>query len=111
MSDETKAVLMNIEVIAIDQDPAAKPVKPIAEDGKAEVLARPLSDNSIAIGLFNRRDQPAEVSVNWDALNLAGKKLWARDLWKHQTVHVSGDYYSAAVPTYGVVLLKVAVAR
>ncbi len=31
MSDETKSILMNTEVIAIDQDPEAKPVKKISE--------------------------------------------------------------------------------
>jgi len=58
MTDETKAILMNTEVIAIDQDPEAKPVKRISQNGKTEVLVRPLRDNSTAIGLFNRGDQP-----------------------------------------------------
>ena len=107
MSEETKSILMNTEVIAIDQDAEAKPVQVISRDGNTVVLARLLQDHSTAVGLFNRRDQTAEVSVNWSALNLAGKKLSARDLWKHQPTETPGDRYSASVPAHGVVLLKV----
>jgi alpha-galactosidase len=109
MSAEIKDILMNTEVIAIDQDPEAKPVKPLSQDGKTLVLVRPLQGKAVAVGLFNRGDQPAEMSVNWGALNLAGKKLQVRDLWKHQTVPVSGDHYVSTVPKHGVILLKVTV--
>lgn len=108
MSDETKSILLNREVIAIDQDPAGKPVQRIsAPDATAVVLVRPLHDGSFAIGLFNRADQPQSITVDWSAVGLAGKKLRARDLWKHADVPLSGDSYSAMVPTHGVVLLKV----
>jgi alpha-galactosidase len=107
MSASTKDILMNTEVIAIDQDPEAKPVKPISQDGKTIVVARPLQGNALAVGLFNRGDQPAEISVDWGALNLGGKKFQVRDLWKHQAVPVSGDRYTSMVPKHDVVLLKV----
>jgi alpha-galactosidase len=109
MTEETKSILMNTEVIAIDQDPAGKPVKRVSQSGETEVLARPLHDGSMAVGLFNRSDQPAEISVKWETLGLGGKKLRVRDLWKHQDVESTGDHYSAVVPTHGVVLLRVAV--
>jgi alpha-galactosidase len=109
MSEETKGILMNAEVIAIDQDPEAKPVKVVNQEGQTAVLARPLKDQSVAVGLFNRGDQPAEVGVNWSALNLPGGKLQVRDLWKQQNVEASGDRYSATVPNHGVVLLKASV--
>jgi alpha-galactosidase len=53
-------------------------------------------------------DQPQEMSVKWEDLGLpAGKKLSARDLWKHVAVQISGDGYQATVPVHGVALLKV----
>jgi alpha-galactosidase len=108
MSDETKEILTNSEVIAIDQDPDGKPVQRISEaEALAVVLARPLHDGSMAVGLFNRADQPQPLSINWSSVNLAGKKLRVRDLWKHAEVQVSGESYSATVPAHGVVLLKV----
>ena len=110
MTDETKSILMNAEVIAIDQDPAAKPVQTLATNGDLVTLWRPMQDGSIVIGLFNRGASPATAAFSWKNLpgGLAGKKkLTARDLWKHEAVQVSGDSYSTTVPTHGVVLLKV----
>jgi alpha-galactosidase len=108
MSDETKEILMNKEVIAIDQDPDAKPVQRISQpDATSVVLARPLHDGSTAVALFNRADQPQTITVNWSSVGLAGKRLRVRDLWKHAEVRVSGESFAATLPSHGVVLLKV----
>jgi alpha-galactosidase len=72
------------------------------------VLVRPLQDGSTAVGLFNRADQPQEVSVKWSDAGLTGTNLHARDLWKHAEAPLSGASYTATVPAHGVVLLKVA---
>ena len=111
MTEETKSILMNPDVIAIDQDPYAKPVKRLSVDGKKEVLVRSLAGGAMAVGMFNRGDEPADISFRWDSLqlgaNLGGKKLEARDLWKHADVPVVGDTLTATVPKHGVVLLRV----
>jgi alpha-galactosidase len=71
-------------------------------------------EHSAAVGLFNRGDQPTEVSVTWQDLQLGAvvgaKVLHARDLWKHEDVPVTGDRYTANVPAHGVVLLRVSAA-
>jgi alpha-galactosidase len=115
MTDETKSILMNADVIAIDQDRDFKPAQRLSVEGKSEVLIRPLSGNAFAIGLFNRGDKPAEIGFRWDALKfdtgLYGfRRLQAQDLWKHAPVTVAGDTYTATVPSHGVVLLKVGIA-
>jgi alpha-galactosidase len=107
MTEDTKSILMNTEAIAIDQDPAGLPLKRVSQEGTSVVFMRPLKGGAIAVGLFNRGAEAAEISVTWHALGLAGKKLQARDLWKHQAVPVSGEKYTAMVPTHGVVLLRV----
>ena len=61
MSEETKSILMNTEVIAIDQDPEAKAVKKISEQGNLVVAARPLKAKTWAVGLFNRGDAKAKI--------------------------------------------------
>jgi alpha-galactosidase len=105
MTEETKAILMNTEVIAIDQDKAVQPVRKISEDGTSIVLARPLAGGAMAVGLFNRGEAPAEISVKWEAIGMKVKK--ARDLWLHQDLKVSPGGYTATVPRHGVVLLRV----
>jgi len=106
MSEETKAILMNREVIAIDQDPDAKPVKKISEQGSTVVAARVLHDHAVAVGLFNRGPRPANLGVRWEDLGLEGK-LNVRDLWAHEDLGPMADGYNATVPPHGVVLITV----
>jgi len=105
MSEETKSILMNREVIGIDQDPGVRPVKTVSQQGTAVVLAKELSGGAVAIGLFNRGDQPAEISVNWAAAGLT-RAIQARDLWKHEAAAAAGPSFTATVPRHGVVLLR-----
>ena len=111
MTADTKSILMNAEVIAIDQDPAGLPLKRLVKEGTSEVYRRTLTDGSIAVGIFNRGEYPAELSVNLtDQLGFAGKKLQVRDLWKHEAAPVTGDW-RGTVPRHGVVLLRVSTIR
>jgi alpha-galactosidase len=105
MTNETKSILMNPEVIAIDQDPNYKPMQRIAREGKTEVIARWLGDGSMAVGLFNRGDQPATVEVPWE--KVGGKPARVRDLWTHRDVSLANGPFRPVVPVHGVVLLKV----
>ncbi len=107
MNDDTKSILMNTDVIAIDQDPAGLPMKKVSEQGSTVIYSRPLKGGDIAVSMFNRGEQAADMSVSWDSLGVAGKKIQARDLWKHAAVTVSGDKFTANVPMHGVVLLRV----
>jgi alpha-galactosidase len=113
MTDETKSILMNKEVIAVDQDPAGLPVHRTTPEGTSEVLLRPLANEAVVVGLFNRDTSPSPISFRWDSLNLkaglGGKTLIARDLWKHEPIAVTGSSYTATVPPHGVVLIRVAV--
>jgi alpha-galactosidase len=97
---------MNTEVIAIDQDPDAKPVKKISEQGPLVVAARPLLHQTWAVGLFNRGDAAAKMSVSWKGLGLHGK-LQVRDLWAHKDLGKVADQFSVEVPSHGVVLIAV----
>jgi alpha-galactosidase len=108
MTEETKSILMNREVIAIDQDTSYKPVTSVSSSNGLEVLIRPLSDDSVIVGLFNRSEASAEMSFPRSSLpaGFAGMKLTARDLWKHSAASMTGDTLTATVPAHGVVLLK-----
>ncbi|MGH9351030.1 MAG: glycoside hydrolase family 27 protein [Terriglobia bacterium] len=107
MTDDTKAILMNHEVIAINQDRAAKAPKVASQAGETSVVARPLADGSTAVALINYGGQTAEASVEWESLGLHGKRLHARDLWKHENARVPAGRYTATVPSHGTVLLRV----
>jgi len=106
MTPETRAILTNRDVIAVNQDRLGKAASRIAADGSAEVWARPLDKGAWAVGLFNRGPSEAGVTVKWADLKLKGK-LKMRDLWEHHDLQSLGDSYTANVPSHGVVMLRV----
>jgi len=106
MTDETKSILMNKEVIAIDQDPLGKQASPV-KNGDLETWVKPLADGGAAVGVVNLGPAAAQATVNASDLQLAGKVGKVRDVWAHKDVKFAGDAYSATVPSHGVLLLRV----
>lgn len=63
MSDNTKKILLNKEIIAIDQDPLGKQaIRMYRRDG-LEAWKKPLSGDRYAIALFNRGESASNISV------------------------------------------------
>lgn len=91
----------------INQDKLCKPARRVAQDGALEIWARTLADSGTAVGLFNRGEAPATVTVRWSDLGLKGP-LKVRDLWSHADLGNFSEEYAADVPAHGVVLLKLA---
>lgn len=107
MSDATRAILLNREVIAIDQDPRGTPALIVRDDGGPQVWSRPLEDpQARAVALFNPTDRPAEIAVAWAEIGLAPGDALVRDLWAH-TERVAANSYSATVEPHGTVMLKI----
>jgi alpha-galactosidase len=107
MSDVTKSILLNKEVIAIDQDPLGKQASPV-KNGDLETWVKPLADGGVAVGVVNLGASTATATVKASDL-LPGKKVKsARDLWTHADVKFTDGSYSASVPSHGVLLLRVA---
>ncbi|MET1072756.1 MAG: hypothetical protein ABWY11_08955 [Umezawaea sp.] len=107
MTEETRAVLTNAEVIAVDQDWGGRQGTRIADDGDQEVWAKPMSDGSAAVVLLNRADTAATVSTTAAALGVADAPAYSvRDLWEHTTDSSAGAI-SAEVPAHGAVVYRV----
>jgi len=102
----TLSLLSNDEVIAVDQDPLGHAAGRIWSDARREIWARPLADGTMAVGLFNRGLQPAQVTVEWAQLGLQGRQP-VRDLWQRKDLEVAQDKFTATVPRHGAVLLKI----
>jgi hypothetical protein len=103
--DSTLSLLTNDEVLAIDQDALAQPAKKVSAQNGLEIWVKELKDGSKAIGLFNRTDADATVTLNWPDAGLTGKQA-LRDLWQHQDIGAFDQTFAAPVPKHGVVLLK-----
>ncbi|HUQ09677.1 MAG TPA: NPCBM/NEW2 domain-containing protein [Steroidobacteraceae bacterium] len=106
LDEFTLALLTNDEVIDVDQDPLGQAAHRVWSDARREIWARPLSDGTLAVGLFNRGLAPREVTVQWSQLGLTGRQR-VRDLWRRADVGSFADSFSATVPRHGVVFIKV----
>ncbi len=102
----TTDLLGNREVLGVNQDVLGHAAGRLSGDGWVEVWARPLSDGTMAVGLFNRSPEPAPVSVKLADLGLTGSQP-VRDLWRHQNLPAAHDVLAATVPRHGVVLVRV----
>jgi alpha-galactosidase len=106
MSAETKDILLNREVIAIDQDRAGHQGHRASQSGDTEVWVKPLSDGGIAVAMFNRGASEAQMKAAWADLGVRLAKN-VRDLWAHKDLTGAAEGYAAAVPPHGVVMLRV----
>ena len=106
MSEETKQLLMNNEVIAVDQDAKGVQGRRVWDEGPLEIWAKPLADGSQAVGLFNRGESPLKITLDLNRIGVSGQaKL--RDVWAHQDLGAVQNSYSAEVPKHGAMLLRV----
>src|SRR5262249_49368242 len=106
MNDETKAILTNSEVIAIDQDAKGLQGHRLWNQGPLEIWARPLADGSSAVGLFNRGESELNITLDFGLLGITGPAR-LRDLWSHRDLGSQSGPYVAQVPKHGAVMVKV----
>jgi alpha-galactosidase len=108
MSPETRAILTNREVIAVDQDPLGQQGRRVAKTGDLEVWARPLKGGGRAVILLNRGKASARISVDWADLGYpADLTADVRDLWTGQPNHRVKGTFAADVPSHGVVMVRI----
>ncbi|OLB84086.1 MAG: hypothetical protein AUI17_07580 [Acidobacteriales bacterium 13_2_20CM_2_55_5] len=74
--------------------------------GPLEIWAKPLADQSQAVGLFNRSEAALKMALDFKAIGLNGPAK-VRDLWEHKDIGTVRDSYTVEVPKHGVVLVKV----
>lgn len=108
LDDFTLGILCSPEVIEIDQDPLGKQARPLAQDDLTLILAKPLADGSLAVGLFNMAETPQEMAMDWSLLGVKGKQA-IRDLWRQKDLGVFTDRFATTVPRHGVALLRLRV--
>jgi alpha-galactosidase len=105
MTAETKSILLNGEVIAVDQDALGRQGDRAYAEGLLEVWTRPLADGGLAVGLFNRTTYPARMTLRLKDVGWQGPAA-GRDLWAHKDIGVLSPASTFTVPTRGVVMLK-----
>ena len=104
MTPETKAILMNRDVIALDQDALGHQGRRVWEEGPKEIWEKDLSGGHKAIAFFNRGESTLDFDPNLKVLaDFRGKHLL--DLWTKKEVAIDGNT-KLRVPKHGVLLLE-----
>jgi hypothetical protein len=107
MSPDTKSVLTNAEVIAIDQDPLAHQGVKVSDDSGRQVYSKVLSGTGRrAVLLLNRTTSAAMLTVRFAEIGL-GSTATVRNVWTATDLGSQMTSYAASVPAQDSVLLVV----
>ena len=106
MTPETRSVLTNKEVIAIDQDALGKQGERVFAEGPVEIWTRKLANGRTAVGLFNFGETESSITLHPRDLGLPSS-MTARDVWKGSDLGSIRDGWKTTVPDRSVVLLIV----
>ncbi|MBO0864566.1 MAG: alpha-galactosidase, partial [Mycobacterium sp.] len=109
MSEATRSIFTNTDVIALDQDPLGKQGFPVSDSDGKWVLTKPLANGDRGVVLFNQNDTPATVSTTVTQIGLPGglSAYTLRDLWTHTTAETAGTI-EATLPPHASVMYRVA---
>jgi len=104
MTEDTRSILLNKEVIAVDQDTKGVQGHRADKAGDIEYYARPLDNGDMALVVVNRADTSTSLKIPWSEMHIAeGTKV--RDLWKHDDFPAREDQ-SFTIPAHGSLMLR-----
>jgi len=105
MTDDTRDILTNGDVIAVDQDPLLVQGRPLPGDPR--VIVKRLADGAVAVALFNPDADPVSIRTNATSTGVRPADCYTvRDLWAHEDATTTGDL-ERTVPGHGVAMLRV----
>jgi hypothetical protein len=110
ITQQTKDILTNTEVIAVNQDTTGLQAQIVSDNGAGlQVWAKNLNGKQSlerAVVLLNRSNVDTIMTLKLSDLNLEGPAT-IRDLWLHTNLNPINSEYTTTVPSHGVVMLKV----
>lgn len=102
----TTNLMTNPEVMDINQDALGRGATRVYQRERLEMWTRPLTDGTIAVGLFNRGLSAARMTATWAELGITGTQP-VRDVWLRRDLPAASRELSATVPAHGTVLVKI----
>jgi len=113
MSAETKEILTNKELIAIDQDSVGQQASCYRDNGDYEIWGRALKNKEKAVCLLNRSDEEKVVQVNFTSLLKTSDNYWytypynledykVRDVWEQKEVKMDKTIIMVKMPPHSV---------
>jgi alpha-galactosidase len=118
MSDATRAILTNKDVIAVDQDPLGLSGFAHRKEGGVEIWIKPLAGDAWALALLNRNRDARPVTIDWkkerfeDALNhrdavFAKTTYTVRNLFTRAAAGTTAVPLKVTVPGHDVAMFRI----
>ncbi|MEO7048224.1 MAG: glycoside hydrolase family 27 protein, partial [Ferruginibacter sp.] len=116
MSEQTKSILTNKDVIAINQDALGIAAYRNSSENGLEIWVKPLNNGNWAVCFLNRSDKAQNVTYNWakNPLKDSFSKRTAEfteavyrlhDVWETKEAGTTKSNFKTSIPAHGVVLL------
>lgn len=104
LDSETEALLTNEETVAVDQNSSSN--HQIYDRGSSVAWEADAPDHRAKyVAMFDKGDQPEDVTVTWEELGLTGKYS-VRDLWKRKDVEAAEGKFAVTLRPRGAGLYK-----
>jgi len=107
LDQETAALLMNREVLAVNQDELGRPARRVKRLGDCEVWRKPLSDGCVAVALVNRGSVGSDITVKASDVGLLDGPKLVRNLWDQEDVADFTLELTQRVQPHETILLKI----
>lgn len=105
MTNTTREILTNREIIAIDQDPLGVTGHKVIDEREWEVFEKKLSDGAISYCFFNRKQESVAVTFDWESIGVS-KGYAIRDLWKFEDIGSTDEPIHMEIAGHGVLHVK-----
>jgi len=113
MNQETKEILTNKEVIAVNQDSLGNQARRFMDMGDHEIWAKELSNGETAICFLNRGESSWKLNYDWEkntiyymqSININKKEYSIRDLWQHKSIGTTRTKLIMELPAHGSLLV------
>ena len=107
MSNETKELYLNKDMIAINQDSLGVQGHRISDKNGKQVWTKPLKNGDIAVALLNNNSSTQTVECNFSDIGVEGE-VEVRDAWKKKDLGPL-SHVSVELPAHGSALLRLVV--
>ncbi len=117
MSPQTREILTNKEMIAVDQDTRGISAFKMVLEDSLELWVKPLKDHEVALCFFNRTSGSKKINLNWKDLNISDTQsgleihfdnqyFSMRDLWLKKDIGKTDKKFEREIASHEVIVLK-----
>ena len=110
ISAATRALLMNKELIALNQDPLGLQAYVVAADNGKYVLVKDIEERyglTRAVALYNSTDESASMTLRFEDIELGGNVTMRELITRHDVSGVQTGEFTVSVPAHGTKIYKV----